>query len=235
MAERVKPQLKARYWTGVLYPENMIASWQEEIGDILQVPYVYCIHDKDHLAEYKTGKTSKEADRERDRKIHVHIIIAFPNTTTYNHVMNTFLKLSKDGERCINKCESVTNIRNTYEYLLHNTETAKKQKKYQYPANERITGNNFDIGAYEQLSVQEKQNMKIELSDAIIQHNITNYADFYKFARSNYDTEYLEIVTSYSSHFERLTRGNYHTTDIEAEIQRRVEVELQKITGHKNI
>lgn len=223
MAERVKPQLKARYWTGVLYPENMIDDWQTEIGDILQLPYAYCIHDKDHLAEYKAGKTAKKDVQERDRKKHVHIIIAFPNTTTYNFALETLKKLSKDGARCINKCESVTNIRNVYEYLLHNTETAKKQKKYLYPVNERITGNNFDIGAYEQLGVKEKQDMKIELGDVIIEHNFTNYSDFYMFVRSNMDAEYMEILTTHSGHFEKLTRGNYQRFEMEREIQKRVE------------
>ena len=161
--------------------------------------------------------------QERDRKKHVHIIIAFPNTTTYNFALETLKKLSKDGARCINKCESVTNIRNVYEYLLHNTETAKKQKKYLYPANERITGNNFDIGAYEQLGVKEKQDMKIELGDVIIEHNFTNYSDFYMFVRSNMDVEYMEILTTHSGHFEKLTRGNYQRFEMEREIQKRVE------------
>ena len=45
---------KARFWTGVLYPENMREDWKEVIGDTLQYPYalegfahapppIYCI------------------------------------------------------------------------------------------------------------------------------------------------------------------------------------------------
>ena len=29
---------KARFWTGVLYPENMREDWKEVIGDTLQYP-----------------------------------------------------------------------------------------------------------------------------------------------------------------------------------------------------
>lgn len=29
---------KARFWTGVLYPENMRPDWEEVIGDVLQNP-----------------------------------------------------------------------------------------------------------------------------------------------------------------------------------------------------
>ena len=113
-------QVKARYWSAVTYPENMIDDWQVVCGDILQYPYCYCIHDKDHLSK-----------SEEQRKVHVHWIICFPNTTTYNHALNIFKKLSKDGFDCVNKVEDINGIRNVYEYLIHNTETAKKQEKYQ--------------------------------------------------------------------------------------------------------
>ena len=38
---------KAKFWAGVVYPENMVEGWQEKIGDILQLPYCYILHDKD--------------------------------------------------------------------------------------------------------------------------------------------------------------------------------------------
>jgi hypothetical protein len=38
---------KARFWTGVLYPENMREDWKEVIGDTLQYPYAYCQHSQD--------------------------------------------------------------------------------------------------------------------------------------------------------------------------------------------
>ena len=63
------PKEKARYWTAVMYPENMIDDWKEEIADLIQMPGAYCVHDKD-LDDKKEG-----------RKVHVHIIIVFSNTT----------------------------------------------------------------------------------------------------------------------------------------------------------
>ena len=90
---------KNKYWTAVLYPENMISTWEQDIGDIVQVPYTYCIHDAD-LTE-----------SEERRKKHVHIILAFPNTTTYKHALSVFQKLSIAGFRALNTCEPVINIR----------------------------------------------------------------------------------------------------------------------------
>ena len=90
----MKVQEKAKYWWCVLYPENMIPNWEQEIGKILQVPYAYCIHDidKDKNSEHRT--------------YHVHLIIAFTNTTTYNHAYKIFEKLNAEGKRAFNKIEA---------------------------------------------------------------------------------------------------------------------------------
>ena len=118
---------KARFWTGVLYPENMREDWKEVIGDTLQYPYAYCQHsqDKDSKSEH--------------RKDHVHLIVAFPNTTTYKHALNVMDLLSAEGKKAINKCEAVVGIRNVYDYLIHDTEDCRKKGKEQYDPSERIT------------------------------------------------------------------------------------------------
>lgn len=110
---------KSRYWVGVLYNENMLENWQTEIGDILQLPFCYCIHDRDKLA-----------DESEDRKTHIHLIIAFNNTTTYNHAFNIFNMLSAEGKNALNKIESVVSIRSMYDYLIHDTETCRKKVNF---------------------------------------------------------------------------------------------------------
>ena len=189
---------KARFWTGVLYPENMRPDWEEVIGDVLQNPYVYCKHtlDKDAKSEH--------------RKDHVHLIVAFPNTTTYKHALKVMDLLSAEGKQAINTCQAVVGIRSMYDYLIHDTDTCRKQGKELYPPENRITGNNFDIGAYEQVGVAEKNEMFIELSMVIRDHNFYNYADFFNYVIDNFDDmAYVEVLKSYSGHFERLTKGNY--------------------------
>ena len=54
-----------------------------------------------------------------------------------------------------------------YNYLIHDTEDSRKKHKHQYDKSERITGNNFDIGSYEQLSVDEKNSILVELEKLI--------------------------------------------------------------------
>lgn len=193
------PINKARYWVGVLYPENMREDWQDVIGDVVQVPYAYCCHsnDKDSKSEH--------------RKDHVHLILAFSNTTTYQHAMDVYGQLSADNKKAINTCQAVINIRNTYDYLIHDTETCRKQGKELYEPSARITGNNFDIGSFEQLSTWERNEIVKDLCDIIVALKFTNFVDFFVFVRENFfdNTNYFEVVMSHSALFERLTKGNY--------------------------
>lgn len=195
--------VKARYWVAVAYPENMIDDWKVTIGDVLGLPGAYCVHDKDMLGKHK-GKEDHE------RKEHVHIMLAFPNTTTYKRAMEVFSSLNAPGKQALNKVQVINSVRNMYDYLIHDTETCKKQGKYKYDKAERIEFNNFDIGAYEQLSIDDKNKMTKELCDFIKERKISNFLDFYDMAMKEYDFSYFEIIKTYSGFFERLCKGNYH-------------------------
>lgn len=191
---------KARYWVGILYPENMLDNWELEIGDIVQLPYAYCIHDADI-----TGK-------EEERKTHVHLILVFPNTTTYNHALKVFDLLSKPNCKAINTCQAVVSIRGAYDYLIHDTDSAKKQGKKLYDPSCRVVGNNFDIGAYEQLGVAEKSEMTKFLIDKIVELGFCNMIDFYMYCQDNIlpeNSAYFEIIETRSATFERFLKGNY--------------------------
>lgn len=188
---------KTRYWVGVGYPESMRPDWKEIIGDTVQLPYAYCVHDKDN-----DGHNG-------DRKVHVHMILAWPSPTTYKHALSVFNELAADGKVAFNTIKPVIHMRNQYDYLIHDTEDCKKKQKHLYDRSERIEGNNFDIGAYSQLSIQEKQEMRIALSSLVFEKGFTNYTDLYMYVISNFDYTYEEIVVSHSGHFRELCRGNF--------------------------
>lgn len=201
MAKVEKTKNKARYWVGVCYPENMQPDWQDKIGDLLQLPYCYCIHDKDLL--------DPKSEEEENRKVHVHIIIVYGNTTTYNSALQTFNSLSKEGAVCCPFCESIINIKNKYEYLIHNTETAKKQHKFQYDPAERICGNNFDLGSYIQITAQDKKMLIKEMTKICKDMKFINFLDFTDYIFENYDTDYFDVFMQYNGFFEKITRSNY--------------------------
>lgn len=191
--------VKSRYWSVVMYPENFIDDWQNRIEDILQVPFAYCVHDKDLV---------KEVNEERIE--HVHILLAFGNTTTLNSVYQLLSELYVDKDRlkpaAVKRC---MNVQNMYNYLIHDTDKARKDGKYQYLKDERICGNDFDIGKYVTLSLEEKTDMAKELADFLIREDITNFADFYLCVCNNFDNSYFEIVKNYSGLYDRLCKGVY--------------------------
>ena len=150
-----------------------------------------------------------EKDGHTPRKVHLHLMIVFPNTTTYKHALSVFKTLDKVGVTACNTVERVLGVRHMYDYLIHDTEDCRKKQKHLYEQSERITGNNFDIGSYEQLSATEKLDMLDELCDDIIEQDFRNFRDFYLYVRENKTKEYREIIKSNSGLLERLIKGNY--------------------------
>lgn len=202
---------KSRSWWAVLYPENMMPDWTATIGDTLQLPYAYCIHtaDKDSKSEH--------------RKDHVHLIVVFPSPTTYNHAMEVFNTLSLPGQKALNTCEGVINIRHAYDYLIHDTETCRKLEKELYSPESRITGNNFDIGAFEQLGAAESDRILWELVDLIIDKGFTNFYRLLVYVRANYeDKNYLTVLKNNNNFLSQITKGQYqeHQEQKEASIER---------------
>lgn len=185
----------------ILYIENMVLNWEEIIGDIVAVPYAYAIHN----ADLDT--------KSRHRKDHVHLIIVWNGPTTLNAVIAVCNKLSAEGKICCSTAEPIHNISHAYDYLVHDTETCIKQGKVQYPDSARITGNSFDIGSYEQLSVADKQAMLKELVGEIISGGFTNIGDFTIYAQKEFveDNEnYWEVMVTYNAMLERYCRSNYN-------------------------
>ena len=117
----------------------------------------------------------------------------------------------------LRSCEACVNIRHCYDYLIHDTDSCRKQGKEQYDPSRRITGNNFDIGAYEQISSAQKQEMLKELVGYIIANGFTTINDFTVAAMNDFDGCYWEIIVGYNGTLERYCRGNYLKRKAKAE------------------
>ena len=87
------------------------------------------------------------------------MILVWPAPTTYKHAMEVFSRLSAPGKTALNTIEPVYSARHMYDYLIHDTEDCRKKGKYAFDPSERITGNNYDIGSYEQISQADKNEM----------------------------------------------------------------------------
>lgn len=204
MAKQNIPQYgKNRTWQAILYPENMIDGWQQRIDDLVQLPFAYCLHDKGLQME----------DLEEERKVHLHLILVWPNTTTFKNAKTVFGYLSAPGKNAVGRVEPVIWHERAYKYLIHDTDKAKMQGKFQFDPRERITGNNYDIGAYMQISTLERNEAFDDLTDFILDNNIRNFADFIEFSRQAFPERkevIREVIRGHSGYFEKLVKGCYH-------------------------
>ena len=198
-------ETKVKLWEGICYPENMREDWQEEIDDILQVPFAYAVHDIDH------------DQKSKQRKTHAHIIVVWGGNTTRKAIINVLNRLSAEGKKCCSSAEPINNIRHAYDYLIHDTASCRKKDKELYPVEARIEGNNFDIGQLEQLSTKDKQDMLFELVGFIMCEKFETINDFTTAALMEFPEQYREIIVGYNSILERYCRGNY----LNAERQRK--------------
>lgn len=192
---------KNRQWVGVLFNENMRDGWQDDIENLVQLPFAYCVHDKG--LQLESGE---------HRKVHTHLILVWPAPTTYKHAIEVFDRLSAPGRRCFAAIEPVYNARRMYDYLIHDTEDCKKKGKFQFLPEERITGNLYDIGVYAQVSQTEKNEMFDRLTDMILIHSVENYADFVSLARLEFAEEAevaRDVIRGHSGYFDRLIKGVY--------------------------
>lgn len=132
---------KTKFWVASGYIENMVDDWEIRIGDIFDgLPCAYCIHGRDINLE--TGELKKK---------HAHFIVVFNGNTTYNHALDSFRRLDKyEDKTAFNKVEQCLNVRGAYNYLIHDTESARKQGKTLYDESERVCVNGFNVTDYEQ-------------------------------------------------------------------------------------
>ena len=191
---------KSRYWAAICYPDNMRKDWEEVIDQQLEFPFAYCVHNMDHDS------------KSEQRKNHVHIMLVWSNTTTKKAALEIFDRLSAPGCRCCSTVQSIHNIRAAYDYLIHDTEAARKAGKELYPESVRIEGNNFDIGMFEQLSSEEKGEAAKEICKFVIDRNIQSLSDVFIIVTESEDfkdAKYWEAFRLYSSMIDRICKSLY--------------------------
>lgn len=196
-----EPRISTRKWEAILYPENMIENWENLIEEIIPLPMSYCIHDKDPHIDKITGEVTN--------KTHVHLIIVYSNTTTKSNIIKLCNKLSLPDKKCCSTAEEVINMQYAWDYLIHNTEKARKDNKYQYSSDKRHDLNNFDIHFLATDDEYEKNLKIMQLSDLILQKKLTNYVDFINIVLNDYDVSYFTIQKTNHSYFDTIIKGNY--------------------------
>lgn len=202
---RLKSPLKDmggnRYWQAILYLDHIVDDWKEKISSICTLPFECILHDKDN---------NKDGTHRKD---HIHIIVAWTNTTKPLSAFKVFSKigiaLSKDGQSVFapNTMEAIDKIGNAHRYMTHNTDDAQKKGKHLYDDDELISGNSFDIGMYEQLDKGEESEIKSAIEALILEKRIKNYLKLKLICRQLNDSRYIKVLEKNVYEFSTLTRS----------------------------
>lgn len=185
------------------YPDNLLDNWENLIGPLLQVPCCWILHDKDNCDP------------------HIHLIIKWGNNVS----MSYFIKycnqmLKKEGinpntgkEFCPFKLiQPVKFPEDAYNYLIHDTDKARSEGKYQYSKLERHVENGFDIHFVKQLDTKKKFLISKEISDHIKKYQCQDIMQFYDWICCQGEDFYL-VYQSHSGFFDRLCSGNWKAAE----------------------
>lgn len=171
--------------------------WEKSLPDIVQLPGFYGLHDQD-------VDTKGEP-----RKTHIHLTLCWEGPTTRKSAKEVANWLSAPGKTCCSTASPVPRMRGCYDYARHDTEAAQKAGKVLYPEENRVCFNGFEIGFYEHISQEEKDQMAYELSRVIHNRKIENMDDLSEVIETEYDFRYFQVFKGNNAFFDRLCRGVY--------------------------
>lgn len=134
----------------------------DEVEKLVALPFVrhwaFCFHDKDVKGEKTIAS-------------HYHFCINTIEKMTWKSLKNKVLELFPN---CNPNVEEMKDIEGAYDYLIHDTEEAKKVGKYQYDVSERKSDN----PAYWVSAKDDFKNQKIDLfSAAFVEFIESGYVD----------------------------------------------------------
>lgn len=148
---------KARHWTLLVYPDSCPKNWKEILQQTGCEIAISPLHDKDINDEMSDTL----------KKPHYHVIISYPNTTTYNNVK----QLTKELNTTIPK--DLKSVKGMYRYFTH----MDNPDKYQYDSKEIQLINGFDDNCVTELTYAQKKEIQRQIIKYIQEKNIKYYLD----------------------------------------------------------
>lgn len=170
---------KSRYWAFVLYPESAPDDWQDVLIQTGLPIIISPLHDKD-----------KNADGSQ-KKAHYHVILIYPNTTTFNSIKRITDSLNQPHPQYINA------LRGYYNYLTHKD----NPEKFQYNENDIKSFNGFHKDDYFQLNPSDENEIYSKLENIIIEHEIKEFYHLIIFLKYENLIDELNFIRRHTIYF----------------------------------
>ena len=158
--------LKGRHWAFLIYPESAPKNWYDMLVETGCEIAVSPLHDKD----------SETEESEEMKKAHYHVIISYPNTTTYSNIKRIVDTFNSPIPQII------YSIKGAWRYFTH----MDHPHKYQYDINEIKYINGFDIDSITVLTATQKYKIKKDIIKYIKDNKIRYYVQLLEKLMENY-------------------------------------------------
>lgn len=199
-----KTQVKARYFTFIIYPESIPEDWEDRLASLGLAMAVSPLHDKD----------KSEVEGQEFKKAHYHVLYVARNPVTTESVRKKIKRTL--GDKSLSHIEIVDNVEHVYLYLTHESKDAIKKNKYKYAKKDIKFINDFDIDRYVFLDENEKRELKNKLLNIVQEKHLVNVIDLMGYLQK-YGSEHgitnmsdvYDVVTSSPGGFRLWFEGNY--------------------------
>ncbi len=199
-----KTQVKARYFTFIIYPESIPEDWEDRLTSLGLAMAVSPLHDKD----------KSEVEGQEFKKAHYHVLYVARNPVTTESVRKKIKRTL--GDKSLSHIEIVDNVEHVYLYLTHESKDAIKKNKYKYAKKDIKFINDFDIDRYVFLDENEKRELKNKLLNIVQEKHLVNVIDLMGYLQK-YGSEHgitnmsdvYDVVTSSPGGFRLWFEGNY--------------------------
>ena len=193
--------IKKRNWTFVLYPESAPKDWMEQIKLSGLLAAVSPLHDKD---VNPTGEA---------KKAHHHILLVYSGPTTYNAVAKFTASLNATIP------QALESVRGMYRYFSHKD----NPEKYQYPEEDIIALNGFNIADLVELTKSEVNELKMKILKLIRDVDIYEYSGLVDFLIDNEMTAEYDVAINNTFFFHTYITSRRNAVRQEAEDLAKIE------------
>jgi hypothetical protein len=180
-----KKEDKSRYFTFLLYSENLPDDFKDKLESIGLPIALSPLHDSDkktknfepwELPIIQSGQVIY-------KKPHYHGIYIANNPVTPSAVRKRLARLFPQQNNPVASQVQIINatVAEAYAYLTHESKDAIKKNKHKYDAKDITLLNNFDLARYQTQSLEEKNEIRSMLIELIRRHQLMNVIDLVDF------------------------------------------------------
>lgn len=188
---------KARFFTGIVYPESAPPDWVDRLRDSLRQYLISPLHQPDAIEDLESGAI-------KTLKPHFHVMYCHGNSLSAKaarEILPAWIVKPQADYAFM-----VGSYRNLSRYFLH-LDQDDKEKFPGKPEENLMVVNNFPLDLSKELTKDERRQLKIQLWNFVRQNNITEYSELLDALGDGQEWDLFELAFDNQSKIEGYIRS----------------------------